>query len=67
MTHTGPWAERLDAHDNARVAAAAPDLLDALKATLTYWETTGFAECEAGCDCIVEYVRAAIAKAEGAA
>jgi hypothetical protein len=39
-------------------------LLAALKETLAYWDSTGFSECDEGCDCIVESVRAAIAKAE---
>lgn len=50
---------------NAPLNAAAPDLLAALKGTLNYWKSTGFADCEPDCDCIVEAVRAAIAKAEG--
>jgi hypothetical protein len=49
---------------NAKLIAASPELLAALKVTLNYWTSTGFAECEPGCDCIVESVRAAIAKAE---
>lgn len=52
---------------NARLMAAGPEMLTALKETLDYWTLTGFADCEEGCDCIVESVRAAIAKAEGAA
>jgi hypothetical protein len=47
------------------IAAAAPDLLDAARATLEYWESTGFADCDPDCECIVEATRAAIAKAEG--
>lgn len=47
-----------------RLIAAAPDLLDIAKTTLQYWENTGFADCDQGCDCIVEHMRAAIAKAE---
>lgn len=43
---------------------AATDMLAALKQTLDYWTSTGFAECEPDCDCIVESVRAAILKAE---
>ena len=53
------------AEANARLMAAAPDLLAACKDTLDYWETTGFADCDEGCDCIVDQMRAAIAKAEG--
>lgn len=41
------------------------EMLAALKNTLDYWESIGFAQCDEGCDCIVEDVRAAIAKAEG--
>jgi len=51
---------------NATLIAAAPELLAALKETLAYWTSTGFADCEPDCDCIVESVRAAIAKAEQA-
>ena len=51
---------------NARLIAAAPDLLQACRDTLTYWESTGFAVCEKDCDCIVDQMRAAILKAEGA-
>lgn len=40
-------------------------MLAALKVTLEYWESTGFADCDEGCDCIVDSVRAAIALAEG--
>ena len=43
------------------------DLLAVCEATIDYWETTGFAECDAGCDCIVDQMRAAIAKAGNAA
>lgn len=51
--------------DDGRLIAAAPDMLKALRDTLTYWTETGFAECDPGCDCIVDAVRAAIAKTEG--
>ena len=54
-----------NAIENARLIAAAPELLEALKGTLNYWKSTGFAECEPDCDCLVESVRAAIAKAVG--
>jgi hypothetical protein len=50
---------------NLPVIAAAPDMLTALKDTLAYWETTGFADRAPDCHCIVEQMRAAIAKAEG--
>ena len=49
---------------NARLIASAPEMLNALKETLAFWTTTRFAECENGCDCVVDVVRAAIAKAE---
>ena len=52
---------------NAHLLTAAPLMLKALKDTLDYWTTTGFAECEPGCDCVVEDVKAAIAAAEGGA
>lgn len=55
-----------EADANARLIAAAPEMYDALEATLDYWTTTGFAQCEPGCDCIVEAVRAALGKARGA-
>jgi hypothetical protein len=48
----------------ARLEAINAELLAALKVTLNYWTSTGFAECELGCDCIVESVRDAIAHAE---
>jgi hypothetical protein len=58
--------ERMDeTQANVSLIAAAPDMLAALRDTLDYWESTGFAECADGCDCIVESVRAAIARAEG--
>ena len=50
---------------NARLIAAAPDLLQALKETLAYWDSCGFSDCEPDCECIVQSVQAAIAKAEG--
>jgi hypothetical protein len=50
---------------NAQLIAAAPDLLQACRDTMDYWESTGFAECEEGCDCIVDQMRAALAKARG--
>lgn len=52
---------------NAHLLKASPLLLKALEDTLDYWTTTGFAECEPSCDCIVEDVRAAIAAAKGGA
>ena len=39
--------------------------LAALKETLAYWTSTGFAGCDPDCGCIVESVRKAIVKAEG--
>jgi hypothetical protein len=50
---------------NALLIAAAPDLLQALKETLAYWDSCGFSDCEPDCECIVQSVQAAIAKAEG--
>lgn len=58
---TGPSAATLP----DSLIAAAPDLLSVAKETLAYWEITGFAECDPDCNCIVELVRSAIAKAEG--
>ena len=49
----------------AHERAVKAELLEALKVTLNYWKSTGFAECEPDCDCIVESVRKAIAHAEG--
>jgi hypothetical protein len=56
-------------HDRAAAAliAAAPAMLEALAETLEYWETTGFSDCEPGCDCIVDKVRAALASAHNRA
>lgn len=48
------------------VMAAAPAMLVALKETMSYWDSCGFSKCDDGCECIVEIVRNAIAKAEGA-
>jgi hypothetical protein len=73
----GPWIDwetlewRVDPRhlledtDSARQMGAAPELLGACEAVLDYWESdpSGFAECEPGCDCIVDQLRAAIAKA----
>ncbi len=53
------------ANANRDLIAAAPDLLAAAKATMDYWDSTGFSECEPGCECVVDSMRAAIAKAEG--
>ena len=53
------------APQNVSIIAAAPEMLTALKDTLDYWTSTGFAKCTKGCDCVVDEVRAAIAKAEG--
>ncbi len=53
--------------DASRTAAsdAYDVMLQALKETLAYWDSTGFSECDEDCDCIVQSVQAAIAKAEG--
>lgn len=61
--HAAGAAEQIEA--NARLIAAAPELLIALKETLDYWDSTGFSTCEPDCDCLVESVRDAIHKAEG--
>lgn len=58
-------ARAKEADSDARLLAGAQALLRAAKETLEYWESTGFAECAEGCDCIVESVRNAITKAEG--
>lgn len=52
-------AERICRAVNAHDA-----LLEAAKNTLDYWQETGFAKCENDCDCVVEEMRAAIARAE---
>jgi hypothetical protein len=39
-------------------------LLSACEATLDYWRETGFADCDEGCTCIVDRMRAAIQKAK---
>lgn len=57
----GPQAEV-----NAQLISAAPDLLQACRDTMDYWDSTGFSDCEEGCNCIVDQMRAAIAKATGA-
>lgn len=57
------WNEMQEA--NARLMAAAPDLLEACKNTLEYFETTNFCQCGEECGCIVGEMRRAIAKAEG--
>jgi hypothetical protein len=62
MKNINATTEQTDA--TARLIAAAPDMADALKATLEYWESTGFAICDEGCHCVVDVVRAALAKAE---
>jgi hypothetical protein len=48
---------------NAHLIAAAPALLAVCEATLEYWRATGFAECEPGCACVVDQMRAAVAAA----
>ena len=50
---------------DAPLIAAAPDMLQALKKTLDYWDATGFSDCDDDCDCVVQSVQAAIARAEG--
>jgi len=49
---------------NAHAIAALPELVDALRETLAYWTSTGFADCDPDCDCIVESVRGALAKVD---
>jgi hypothetical protein len=60
--NTGHRAECAERDANARLIAAAPDLLAALKAAIedTGWAYASFCRCE-----VCEQVRAAIAKAEG--
>lgn len=50
---------------NARLIAVAPDLLAVCEATLDYWQSTDFADCDPGCVCIVDQMRTAVAKAYG--
>ena len=50
---------------NIHLIAAAPEMLQALKETIGYWDACGFSDCDDGCDCVVQSVQAAIAKAEG--
>lgn len=63
---TGPTGDA-ESEAYAHLFAAAPGLLAACEATMTYWEQDGFAACEAGCDCIVDQMRAAISRARGEA
>lgn len=51
---------------NARLVAAAPDLLEALKAVVSAWEVTGPIEAAERMDAAIHAARAAIAKAEAA-
>lgn len=48
-------------HGQLEVEHAA--LLAVCEATLEYWQATGFAECEPGCACVVDQMRAAVAAA----
>ena len=73
--HTpGPWTAegnrpRKHSHNlsaNARLIAAAPDLLEALKAVVSAWEVTGPIEAAERMDAAIHAARAAIAKAEAA-
>ena len=57
MTDGTPWGDELD-QDKARVIAAAPDLLEALKRAVKQLEDHGF-------DGLASGANAAIAKAEG--
>lgn len=50
--------------DDARVIAAAPDLLTALHNAADWLEVT-LSPCDPGCECVLHCVQAAIAKAEG--
>lgn len=59
------WLAFVEALGVVPTDEAAAGLLNAAKATMEYWDCTGFSECEDGCECIVEEMRAAIAKAEG--
>ena len=56
-------AERVEA--NAHLLAASWQMLAALERTLRFWKGIGFANCQPGCDCIVEDVKKAIAAAKG--
>jgi len=40
-------------------------LRSALRATLDYWQSTGFADCEPDCVCVVDAVRAALEDTTG--
>jgi hypothetical protein len=50
--------------EDARLIAAAPDLLRACEAALDF-NANILGECEAACDCVLHVLRAAILKATG--
>lgn len=58
------YCEWMDHPQNARLIAAAPDLLEACKAMMAWNETFDGEDCE-GLSAQIEQLRAAIAKAEG--
>lgn len=57
-----------EADANARLIVRAVNahagLVAACEAIMDYWRDTGFAECEPGCTCIVDQLRAALDKAK---
>ena len=64
VTFIDAGPEMADAEFIVRAVNNHAELLAALKATMAYWTDTGFAECDEGCNCIVDICRAAIAKAD---
>ena len=65
-TATRSQKRRLTRDANARLIAAAPDLLAALRALITEWDRPREIPADPDwCDAIVGQARAAIAKAEG--
>lgn len=58
-------ARHAEAQSNARLIAAAPEMLDVLKATYTMLFNEGLAESQPWVNRGLDQIRAAIAKAEG--
>ncbi len=61
MVYGGQETGRATAELIVRAVNAHEALVEAVRATLEYWELAGFAECEPGCECIVQEMQAALA------